>query len=363
MQALSNGELKTMPNYFKSQVMDLPGYQSPPQSKGKAKLNQNESPFDVPKELKEKIVALARQLEWHRYPEHSSMRLRKKLSEWLGFDADSFVLGNGSNQLLQTLLNATVSDGQKVLICPPTFSLFDLFPPLYGAELINVYNKSDLQVDQEQVLEKIKSEKPRLILLCSPNNPTGAEISLGFLEKVLELSPNLVLWDEAYAEFTDQSALELLPKYENLIISRTFSKAFSIAGLRFGYFIAQPHITAQLLKVNLPYNINLFTESVALTLLENKSLLFEQVQYIRKQRDGLYRDLCNIESIEVFPTSANFILFRVHNGKRVFNALKERGILVRDVSGYPLLQNCLRVNAGTESENSLFIDALKEVSR
>ncbi|MBD3375503.1 histidinol-phosphate transaminase [candidate division KSB1 bacterium] len=351
-----------MPDYFKSQVTDLPGYQSPPQSRVKAKLNQNESPFDVPEMLKEQILAQARQLEWHRYPEHSSSLLRTKLSEWLGYSPDSFVLGNGSNQLLQTLLNATISDGEKVLICPPTFSLFDLFPPLYGAELINVYNNEDLQVDQELVLEKIKTEHPKLTLLCSPNNPTGAELSLDFLETVLDLSPNLVLWDEAYAEFTDQSALELLPKYENLIISRTFSKAFSIAGLRFGYFIAHPHIAAQLLKVNLPYNINLFTESVALTLLGNKSVLMEQVQYIRRQRDRLYKILCAMENIEVFPTAANFVLFRVHDGKQVFNALKERGVLVRDVSGYPLLQNCLRVNAGTEAENNLFIDALKEVS-
>ncbi|NOY58341.1 MAG: histidinol-phosphate aminotransferase family protein, partial [Calditrichaeota bacterium] len=170
----------------------------------------------------------------------------------------------------------------------------------------------------------------------------------------------LVFWDEAYGEFCEESAIPLLKKYQNLIVSRTFSKAYSMAGLRFGYLIGQSQIISQFRKVNLPYNINLFTELVAATMLDNVALMDEHVWFLKEERDRLYAEMIKMQAITVYPSSANFLLFRSKDGQKIFSELKKRGVLVRDVGSYLLLENHLRVNVGTREENDIFLQALRE---
>jgi histidinol-phosphate aminotransferase len=349
-----------MEKYFKRAVVQLAGYAAPPQELVRAKLNQNESPFDLPDSFKKEVLDQAQTLSWNRYPFNDSPELRAGLAKWHSVQAEQVLLGNGSNQLLQTLLAAVIEPGEKVLHFPPTFGLFELFTTLYGGVPLAVLQPPEKPFDLQQAIAVIKEESPKLVLLCSPNNPTGQEYSLAEIAAICEAAPGLVFLDEAYGEFSEQSGLPLLEKYPHLIISRTFSKAFSMAGLRLGYFLSSVRNIEQLRKANLPYNVNLLTECIALRLLADLSLMEKQTGYLKKERDWLFSEMRQLPNITVFPSAANFMLFRCQDGKSVFRRLKEQGILVRDVSGYPLLSNHLRVSVGMHQENEWFLDALRK---
>ncbi|MDZ7372310.1 MAG: aminotransferase class I/II-fold pyridoxal phosphate-dependent enzyme, partial [candidate division KSB1 bacterium] len=213
----------------------------------------------------------------------------------------------------------------------------------------------------DRVLEEIRRRRPKLVFLCSPNNPTGEEIELAHVREICSAAEGLVLFDEAYAEFTDQTAVDLLPVCRNLIVSRTFSKAFSFAGLRFGYFIADANIIAELRKVNLPYNINLFTEAAALRLLDSEKEMLQRIDFILQERERLYQELRRFKQLLVYPSKANFLLLKPQINLNLFRALKERGVLVRDVGSYPLLSGCVRVTVGLREENDLFLSVLESI--
>ena len=350
-----------MKQYFKTSVLNLDGYASPPQKAFKVKLNQNESPFDIPDELKNRCIQRIEQLAWNRYPINNSQLLRDKLAARHGIKPDQILLGNGSNQLFQTLLTAVLSPGDGILLTPPTFSLYQLFAKIYDASIIEVMHPPDESYPLDTVLEKIQLEKPRLVIVCSPNNPTGAELALSDVEKICQNTPGLVLFDEAYGEFSDRDAVSRVQHHENLVISRTFSKAFSVAGLRFGYLIAQRSVIQQLGKVNLPFNVNVFTEQVVMELLNHQSDLMQHVQYLQTERDRVYALIQRISGLTVYPSAANYLLLNGPDDLDLFEALKKHGILVRDVSSYPLLQGHQRVTIGDKEENDLFLKALQMI--
>lgn len=348
-------------DFIKEAVLQLPGYVSPPQRGMKAKLNQNESPFDIPAELKSELLQKFARLEWNRYPENESPGLKAKLAELHGVEPEQVLLGNGSNQLLQTILTATIDNSCKILYCPPTFSLFDLYVPIYGGTAVEVDVHPGEPFPLTAVLQAIDEHQPRAILLCSPNNPTGAEISRADIEALLDRYNGLLLLDEAYGEFSTWTAVPMIREHPNLIVSRTFSKAYSLAGLRFGYLIGDKTVIDQLRKVNLPYNINLLTEAVAVLLLEKRDFVERQVQFLLDEKDRVYTFLKKCKRIDVYPSQANFLLFKCPDSRDLFEKLKERGVLVRDVSGYKLLENHLRVNVGSREENDLFMQELSAI--
>jgi len=352
-----------MERYFKKPIIQRKGYTSPPQKEFKAKLNQNESPFDVPDDLKEYCLKSAAKLEWNRYPINESPQLRRRLAERHAVQPEWFVLGNGSNQLFQTLLTASISPGDSVLLIPPTFSLYELFLGLYEAETINVMHGPGQPFPLDDVLSKIAETQPRLVILCSPNNPTGFEMNIEAVKQICEKAPGIVFFDEAYGEFAEQSAVSLLPEYENLLVSRTFSKAFSMAGLRFGYIVGQPNMVGQLQKANLPYNVNIFTELVALQLLEHEHRLIDNIKFLQTERDRIFNEMKKLNDFTVYPSGANFLLFHGSENIKLFQALKDRGILVRDMSGYPLLKGFQRVSVGFRHENDFFLQALRDIQK
>lgn len=350
-----------MQRYFKTSVVQLDGYTSPPQKEFRVKLNQNESPFDVPDTLKQRCMQRIERLAWNRYPINNSQLLREKLAARHRVDPDQILLGNGSNQLYQTLLTAVMSQGEPLLLTHPTFSLYELFAQIYDARIITVLHPPDESYPLDKVLENIQKKKPRLTIVCSPNNPTGSELPLPDVEKICQSAPGLVLFDEAYGEFSDREAVSLVLRNENLVVSRTFSKAFSMAGLRFGYLIAQQKVIKQLAKVNLPYNVNVFTEQVVTELLNHQSELMQHVQYLQKERDRIFSMMQRISGLTVYPSAANFLLIKAPAGLDLFAELKKQGVLVRDVSSYPLLQNHLRVTIGSKEENDMFLKALQDI--
>lgn len=342
----------------KPEIRALEGYIAPPQSNILVKLNQNENSCDIPEEIKREVLDAIYHQPWSRYPMYDPPELREKLATQWGVSPDQILLGNGSNQIIYLLGTAIISPGDKVLLSPPTFSLYELVAKIFQAQILSVDQYSNFTLNEEEILKT--GTQAKLAFFASPNNPTGRMFSLTFLEALLQNTSGLVVWDEAYGEFAQETAIPLIQNYSNLLILKTFSK-LGLAGIRLGYLIGNSKLIGELKKANIPYNINRFTLSAILKFLENTQWLKEQIQRIIQEREKMYQALCTIPRIVPYPSSSNFILFQTPDGKKVFNGLKEKGVLVRPVNSHPLLRDCLRVTIGTSEENQIFIDTLRIV--
>jgi len=329
----------------------------------KVKLNQNENPFDLPIELKDEILAELKKESWNRYPEVLPYSLIDKLSEVLRFPANGIIVSNGSNELIYTIFMATVTCGVKVLIPTPTFFLYEKAVRVMEGDVVSVPMKDDLAFDTERILDEAKRTQPGVIVISSPNNPTGQSMPYHDVEMLLETTDAIVLIDEAYIEFSDKKGcFDLLDKYENVIILRTFSKAFSLAGLRIGYILTNSSLRKELLKPKIPFTVNRLSSLIALKLLDHRAMFRKQVEYIKQQKQALYERLRNLDGVQSVNSDTNFVLFKTPKpSSEVFDKLLEQSVLVRDVSSYPMLENTIRVNAGTEEENQIFLASLKKI--
>jgi len=330
------------------------------------KLNQNESPYDVPDQLKARIAERLEHRPWNRYPPFVARSFISAVSEATGWAEDGILVANGSNELIQAVLAVTVSAGTSVVVPEPTFTLYRLMTEVNGGTVASVPLTDELRFDVDAIVEAARRTDAAVIVLCSPNNPTGCWLSEGDVLRIHDQTDALVLLDQAYVEFGGTDGIPLLEGRPRLVVLRTFSKAMAMAGLRAGYLLAHPGLAAEVHKAKLPYNINFFTEVAAAEVLRGRALLAPNVEKIRAERDRLLAEMRSIPGIRVFESAANFVLFRVEapstTHTAVFDRLLEKhGILVRDVSKYPMLERCLRVNAGTHDETGAFLDALRAI--
>ncbi len=350
--------------HIKPSVQQLEAYsvKGKPLSPELIKLNQNENPFDLPADLKKELIEEFFKIHWNRYPEVLPNELILALSRALNIPAEGIIAANGSNELMYTILMAIVGRGTKVVIPSPTFFLYEKIVRVLEGEVINVPMKSDLSFDAENIIATANKEKSSLIILNSPNSPTGQSMPVSDIEKILKETDSIVVVDEAYIEFSDKpSAVSFLQQFDKLIILRTFSKAFSLAGLRIGYLIAQPSLCNEIMKPKIPFTVNNLSQRVAVKLLGMKTLMNERILYIKKQKNELFAKLNQISEVSVFPSDTNFLIFKPKSDAKVlFENLLSENVLIRDVSSYPMLHNTLRVNAGTEEENKAFLSALKK---
>jgi histidinol-phosphate aminotransferase len=322
------------------------------------KLNQNENPHEIPRELKEKVVARVLERDWGRYPSFVPTETLRLLAEFTGWHEDGLVLGNGSNELINVALIATAGPGKRVAIPQPTFALYKLMASTLGAAVEDVLlDPKDFSYDVDALVSAARLSD--VLIICSPNSPTGTLLALDDMKRLVASAGGLVIIDEAYHEFSGQTYQPLLEEFSNLMLLRTFSKAKSMAGLRFGYMMTSREIATEIGKVKLPYSVNIFTLAAAETLLEHVDLIEPSVRMLIEERERLQRELARREGVESFPSHANFILIRTpHPAREVFEKLYEHGVLVRDVSTYPLLERCLRVSVGTRAENARFLSSL-----
>lgn len=329
---------------------------------GLIKLNQNENPFDIPDDIKREVADEFFSKSWNRYPEVFPVELLKALSLHVQHPVDGIIAGNGSNELMYTVLMSIVTKGAKVLIPSPSFFLYEKAVKVFDGEVVAVRMNNDLSFPVERILETARREKPVLIILVSPNSPTGQSISIDDVERILAETASIVLVDEAYIEFSDKrSAQSLIDKYDRLAVLRTFSKAFSMAGLRVGYLLAQPALCTELLKPKIPFTVNNFSASVAMKLMQRKNLIDERITYIKNQKKFLCNSLRLLGGVEAFFSDTNFLIFRTrHESGELFQRLLQHDVLVRDVSSYPMLERMLRVSAGTEQENKTFLVVLQK---
>lgn len=330
----------------------------------RVKLNQNESPYDVPAALKERIQAALASRPWNRYPPFVATSFIDAVSEATRWPGDGVLVANGSNELIQATLAVTVGPGIPVVVPEPTFTLYRLMTEVNGGTVASVPLRADLSFDVDAIVRAANEADAAVVVLCTPNNPTGAALSEAEILRVHDETGALVLLDQAYVEFGGFDAIPLLGGRPRLVVLRTFSKAMSMAGLRAGYMLADPAVAAEVNKAKLPYNVNFFTEVAAAEVLRARAELAPLVRAVARERDRLYDALREMDGVHVFPSAANFLCFRVDapgvSHTDLFDALLERwGVLVRDVAKYPMLERCLRVNAGTPEENDLFLAGLK----
>jgi histidinol-phosphate aminotransferase len=322
------------------------------------KINQNENPYDMPEVMKAEVYRVMGPKAWSRYPAFVPSTLTSKLAKFSGWKNDGILVGNGSNELIEAALMVTVEKGTRVVIPQPTFTLYKLLTTILGGESEEVLLTQVLEFDVPRLLET--ASRSDVTVICSPNNPTGCLIKLSDLKRILKTAAGLVIVDEAYHEFSRQTVVPLLEEFKNLIVLRTFSKAMAMAGLRVGYLLAHPEIVQEISKAKLPYNLNIFSMTAAEAALEHFDLLQPQIDLLIRERERLLGLMRQIPAVKAYSSQANFIAFETAMAPAdVFSALYAEGILVRDVSRYPMLGKFLRVSVGSPSENDQFVVALK----
>ena len=352
---------KSSASAVKAAVRAMSGY-SLVQPDCPVKLNQNECPFDVPEDLKRDIVDEALAANWGRYPGFVPQEVRDAVGRRHGLGSGHVLIGNGSNELIQAVFQTTVAQGDRVVLPAPTFSLYALMGQITGADIRTVYIKADMSFDVDRLVEESAHPDVRLVVLCSPNNPTGSMISPDDTATVAKATQGLVVVDEAYYEFGGVSCIELLDRHPNLVITRTFSKALGAAGLRLGYLAADPALVREIEKVKLPYNVNAISLLAARKLIAQEALIEERASLIRSERQRVFESLQEMSGIRPYPSHANFVLFEAERPvAEIFHGLIDRGVLIRDVSRYPMLERGMRVTIGLPEENDAFLDALGEV--
>ena len=350
-------------SFIKPSVRSQPGYSLPAQP-ARHKLNQNESPFDFPAELKREVLQAVSGQPWHRYPEFAPPDLLAMLAAYYGWVADGVLVGNGSNELIQSTLAGSLGPGEAVVAPAPTFTLYRLITAVVGGRYVPVPLGEGFVFDVEALIETARREAARVVVLNSPNNPTGSALPPNAVERILAETNALVVCDEAYQDFGGPTALGLLSQSTRLVVLRTFSKAFGLAGLRFGLALAHPAVAREIAKGKLPYNVNVVTLAAARVALRHAPMLAARIGQVIGTRERFVSRLGLLPGIDVYPTAANFVLIRcrILPARELFRRLLEDyGILVRDVSASPLLAECLRISIGTDEDMDAVLGALQEI--
>lgn len=322
-----------------------------------AKLDGNENPYGPsPKAL----AALADARSYHIYPDPEQRKVRRALATYVGVNEELLVAGSGSDELIDLVLRATLSAGDGVINCVPTFGMYSFSTSVCGGRVIEVPRREDFSLDLPGI-EKAVERGAKVVFVASPNNPTGNAVSPREVEALLELGL-LVVVDEAYVEFGGESLVSWVPEQERLAVIRTFSKWAGLAGLRAGYGVLPPALASLLLRIKPPYNLNVAAQVAILASLEDVALLRERIASLVQERDRLYEELGRVPFLRPYPSEANFLLCRVEevDARWVRDRLAEGGIFVRYFDT-PLLRGCLRISVGLPEHTDALLRALKEL--
>ncbi len=330
-----------------------------PDSSGYVKLDAMENPYPLPDVLRAALSQIAHDAAINRYPDAAATALKARLRSAMDIpDGMEILLGNGSDEIIQILAMAIAKPGATILGLEPSFVMYKMIAAFAGVSYVGVPLRPNFTLDLDATLAAIAEHQPALIFIAYPNNPTGNLFDMTALLRILDAAPGLVVLDEAYHVFALESFMPLLARYPNLLVMRTLSK-LGLAGLRLGFLVGSPTWLNELDKLRLPYNVNVLTQQVAEKVLAHVDILEQQAAAIRDERARLMQFLDNVAGVEAFPSAANFILLRVPNADKVFEAMKQRGILIKNLSrAHPQLQNCLRVTVGTPNENDQFLASL-----
>jgi histidinol-phosphate aminotransferase len=347
----------------RADLRDLDGYHSP-QVDVDVRLNTNESPFAPPPAFVDALADALRATPLHRYPDRSAVALREALGAACGQPPTRVFCANGSNEVLQTLLLTYGGAGRRALLFEPTYALHAHIARITATEVVAGERRDDFAVDPGTAADAVRRSRPGVVLLCSPNNPTGTvdppEL-VDHLAGAAEEVGALLVVDEAYGEFAPSSAIDRVADDRPVVVVRTYSKVWALAGVRLGFAVAPATVVDELDKVGLPYRLSTPTQLAGRLALRFADEMRDRVSTLVRERERLIGRLARLEGITVHPSGANFVLFRVHgDGHALWERLLARGVLVRDFSRWPRVEECLRVTIGTRDENDRFLAALGE---
>lgn len=350
----------TPESLLRKEILALHAYHVPP-STGMTKLDAMENPYLLPQVLREEIARAVADVAINRYPDASAHDLKTMIRSVSGLPQGMDVLlGNGSDELIQLLALAVAKPGAVLMSVEPSFVMYKMIAAFTGMKYVGVPLTPDFALDAPALLAAVQQHQPALVFLAYPNNPTGNLFEAAAIEQVIQAAPGLVVVDEAYYAFASASFIPMLARYSNLLVMRTFSK-LGMAGLRLGFLAGAEAWVTQMEKLRLPYNIGVLTQAVATKLLQNHDVLLQQAAQIRQDRTWLYERLVGTVDVRAYASEANFILFHVAQANKVFEGLKQRGVLIKNLHGsHPALTDCLRVTVGTAEENERFMQALQE---
>lgn len=329
-----------------------------PQLHVAARLNTNECPYPLPESFSNDLAERVASMTLNRYPDGEMTELRGGLAERTGRRFEEVWTANGSNEILTQLLLAYGGPGRRAIVLEPTYSLHSRISWLTHTTVKQIALEPPFAIEPNHIDDALAGE-PDIVFVCSPNNPTGTLRSWDSIARVARKSQALILVDEAYAEFAETTTIPLIDTNPNLVVIRTLSKAFALAGARVGYCVAAPDVIQDLKRVRLPYNMSSLNQAAGLTALEHADEAEAILDGARLQRDRIYAALKAIPSLQVWPSAANFVLFRTPPelpAEEVWAKLLDRGVLVRDMSA--AVPGSLRVTAGTAEEVDMFLEAL-----
>lgn len=349
--------------WLRKKIRDFTPYEVAPIQE-KYVINANESPynlFSVPA-VKAAFLQELDTFTTQTYPDPMANELRQALGEYVNVQPEQILCGNGGDEIISYILHTFLDDGDTVLVHSPTFDMYELGAIQLGAKVVKVSDLVDYKHDIQQFLNKINNLQPKLTFFCNPNNPTGELLPLSVVEQVAAVADNPVVIDEAYLEFSDQeSAISLLNRYDNIIVVRTLSKAFGLAGLRLGYCVSTPDMIKAVAKVKAPYNLNKMTQLIGCIALAHRAEILKNLPLIKQNRADLIAALNELPEVKVYDSATNFFLVKVPDNDGLFQALKNADILVKNYSQKNGLEDCLRISVTTKEVTHKVLAVFREV--
>ena len=319
------------------------------------KLDANEGDKDLYRDLLKKLGESDITLNY--YPDDSYSELKKEINNYVGYEPKNITVGNGSSELLDLCVKTFVDKDETILSLDPTFSMYSIYAQVFSAKYIGAKAEEDFKLNVDSIIKDIKENNPKLIILCNPNNPTGSVLTKEEVRKIVKSTDALIALDEAYMEFGDESLIDEVMDYDNLLIVKTVSKAFSLAGIRMGYIVANEDIITSIEKVRAPYNLNSLSTYIATEALRQKERMFDYVKNIKEEREKIYKALVDL-GVKAYPSGANFVFFK-SDIDNLQKKLVDKDVLIRKFSGK--LDGYYRVSVGTKEQNEKFLEAFKEV--
>jgi histidinol-phosphate aminotransferase len=347
--------------WIRPEIRELAAYHVP-DATGLVKLDAMENPYHLPAALQQQWLDGLSSVAINRYPDPAATQLHDRLIDVMQVpQGQAVVLGNGSDELIQMLALAVAARERCIMSFEPGFVMYSMIARFAGMDYVGVPLGGDFSINREKTCTAIEQHQPAIIFIAYPNNPTGNLFDHDTVEEIIRLAPGLVVVDEAYHPFAQTSFMPRLGAYDQLLVMRTVSK-MGLAGLRLGLLCGNKELIDEIDKLRLPYNINVLTQYTASFILENAGFLEGQAEMIRADRGQMLDQLSLLEQVEVFPSQANFILFRLKQGNagKVFNALRDDGVLIKNMDKPGPLANCLRVTVGMPEENQIFMQALEK---
>ena len=349
-----------MKNFARKCVKDLEAYKvEAPQYD--IILNANENPWDFPEALKKELCDEIMKAPLNRYPEACFPELLAELSNYTGVPADQIICGSGSDELIAMINQSFMNPGDTAVTHTPSFAMYQIWTAIADGQFVGVPDKDGHIPDVEGMISAAKVNDAKLIYICNPNNPTGYLFPRYDIVQILEETNALVILDEAYMEFKGSTHVDLIENYPNLLVLRTLSKAFGMAGIRCGYCLGNKALIDVMYKVKSPYNLNVLTQKAAVIALKNREKLLDRLKTLNAERHKMYKALRDMPLDSLYPTASNFIYFETGKGEAIYEAMKENGILIKFFKGNEAMPASIRLSIGTPEENRKVLEILKKV--